>query len=74
MIKTSFTLQEKKRITHDVFKLVYSYGTEIGTLPTDQQIIPGQYVMFQLTPGLNRAYSIASFTEKDFTLIIKRIE
>jgi Na+-transporting NADH:ubiquinone oxidoreductase subunit F len=33
----------------------------------------GQYVMFQLAPGLNRAYSIASFAGETFTLIIKRI-
>ncbi len=29
--------------------------------------------MFQLAPGLNRAYSIASFEGDTFTLIIKRI-
>lgn len=29
--------------------------------------------MFQLAPGLNRAYSLASYTTDTFTLIIKRI-
>ena len=29
--------------------------------------------MFQLAPGLNRSYSIASFTLTSFTLVIKRI-
>lgn len=74
MLKTTFTLIRKKQITHDVFELVYSYGTESRMLPSDKQIVPGQYVMFQLAPGLNRAYSIASFSGQDFTLIIKRIE
>lgn len=74
MFKSTFQLLAKKQLTHDVYELVYSYGTSDGKLPSDQQIIPGQYVMFQLAPGLNRAYSIASFTEEDFTLIIKRIE
>ncbi len=74
MIKSTFTLLKKQQLTHDVYELVYTYGTQDGKLPPDKQIIPGQYVMFQLAPGLNRAYSIASFTERDFTLIIKRID
>lgn len=74
MIKSQFTLLQKKQLTHDVFELRYTYGTPDEKLPADKQIIPGQYVMFQLAPGLNRAYSIASFTERDFTLIIKRID
>lgn len=74
MFKSTFQLLAKKQLTHDVYELIYSYGTQDNKLPSDQQIIPGQYVMFQLAPGLNRAYSIASFTEENFTLIIKRIE
>lgn len=30
--------------------------------------------MFQLAPGLNRSYSLASFTLTTFTLVIKRVE
>ena len=74
MIKSTFTLKKKQQLTHDVYELVYNYGAPDGKLPADKQIVPGQYVMFQLAPGLNRAYSIASFTDTDFTLIIKRID
>jgi len=73
MIKTTFTLTHKVPLTHDVFELTYSYGTDSGVLPPEKQIQPGQYVLFQLLPGVNRAYSIASFAEKSFTLVIKRV-
>ena len=68
MLRTQFTLTSKKQLTHDVFELVYSCNELKKEL-----IQPGQYVMFQLALGLNRSYSIASFTEGFFTLIIKRI-
>jgi ferredoxin-NADP reductase len=68
MLKTSFTLIEKNELTHDVFELVYSIPALVQELPK-----AGQYVLFQLAPGLNRAYSLASFTDTTFTLIIKRV-
>jgi ferredoxin-NADP reductase len=68
MFKTSFTLIGKVQLTHDVFELTYSASELMRELPK-----PGQYVLFQLAPGLNRAYSLASFTESTFTLIIKRV-
>lgn len=73
MIKTTFTLTHKVQLTHDVYELTYSYGTDSWVLPTEKQIQPGQYVLFQLLPGVNRAYSIASFTDRSFTLVIKRV-
>lgn len=68
MLKTTFTLISKKQLTHDVYELVYTCSDLIRESPKSWQ-----YVMFQLLPWLNRAYSIASFWEQDFTLIIKRI-
>jgi Na+-transporting NADH:ubiquinone oxidoreductase subunit F len=80
MLKTQFTLISKSLLTHDVYELVYSCTDMTKEAPK-----PGQYVMFQLAPGLNRAYSIASFSvptilpsyhptiQPSFTLIIKRI-
>ena len=68
MLKIQFTLTQKRQLTHDVFELVYS----CPELPKDPPK-PGQYVLFQLDPGLNRAYSLASFEEKSFTLVIKKI-
>lgn len=68
MLKTSFTLTSKKQLTHDVYELIYSCPDLLKKPP-----LPGQYVLFQLAPGLNRAYSLSSFYEDTFTLIIKRI-
>lgn len=78
MLKTTFTLEKKRELTHDVYELTYSCDNLSKEPPK-----PGQYVMFQLLPGLNRSYSIASFSlgsshtpisqSATFTLIIKRI-
>ncbi|GAB0174155.1 MAG: FAD-binding oxidoreductase [Candidatus Altimarinota bacterium] len=68
MLRTTITLTAKKQLTHDVFELTYYCAEMIQESPK-----PGHYVMFQLAPGLNRAYSIAIIRETDFTLIIKRI-
>lgn len=68
MLKTSFTLISKKILTHDVFELIYDCPDLLREPPK-----PGQYVMFQLAPGLNRSYSIALYEARRFTLIIKRI-
>lgn len=68
MIKTTFTLISKKQLTHDVYELVYSCPSMVQELPK-----PGQYVMFQLAPGLNRSYSLSDFTTDTFTLVIKRV-
>lgn len=56
MLRTQFTLTAKRQLTHDVYELTYSCPDMIREYPKH-----GQYVMFQLAPGLNRAYSIASF-------------
>ncbi len=70
MLHTSFSLIHKKQLTHDVFELIYRCEDLSKSLP-----LPGQYVMFQLAPGLNRAYSLSDFDtqESTFTLIVKRI-
>lgn len=68
MLRTTITLTGKKQLTHDVYELTYSCPEMVKEPPR-----PGQYVMFQLAPGLNRAYSIAIIKETTFTLIIKRI-
>lgn len=68
MLKTTFLLISKKQLTHDVYELTYSCS-ELMKEP----LSPGQYVMFQLAPGLNRAYSVSAFTRDSFILIIKRI-
>lgn len=68
MFKTRFTLTSKKQLTHDVYELMYSCSEF-----QENTMIPGQYVLFQLLPWLNRAYSIASYRDQNFTLIIKRI-
>jgi len=57
MLKTTFTLISKKNLTHDVYELIYSCPDMTREPPK-----PGQYLMFQLAPGLNRAYSLASFS------------
>lgn len=67
MKKLTVILIGKTQLTHDVFELTYS-------LPENPSIEPGQYMMFQLEPGLNRAYSIAAFSETECTLIVKRME
>ncbi len=66
MLKTSFLLTDKRLLTSDVWELHYSYEWSVD-------ILPGQYVMFQLAPGLNRAYSFAWFSENTFMLIIECI-
>ncbi len=55
MLRTQFTLIAKRQLTHDVYELTYACP-ELSKEPPK----PGQYVMFQLAPGLNRAYSLAS--------------
>jgi NAD(P)H-flavin reductase len=68
MLKTQFTLVSKRELTHDVYELVYHCEELIQQPPK-----PGQYVMFQLAPWLNRSYSLSSSSDTHFTLIIKRI-
>jgi len=58
MLKIQFTLTQKRQLTHDVFELIYA----CPDLPKDPPKA-GQYVLFQLAPGLSRAYSLASFTQ-----------
>jgi NAD(P)H-flavin reductase len=70
VIKTTYTLSSKKNLTHDVYELIYTCPDMVQDIPQ-----PGQYVMFQLAPGLNRSYSIADVdtTICTFTLVIKHI-
>jgi len=70
MLRTQFTLIAKRSITHDVYELTYLCPDMTKEYPKH-----GQYVMFQLAPGLNRAYSIASFTtEQDFSSSLTETE
>lgn len=70
MLRTAFTLIKKTALTHNVYEFIYS----CPKLPSEPPK-PGQYVMFQLAPGLNRAYSISDYNPNDatFTLIIKKV-
>ncbi len=70
MLRTQFTLKTKKQLTHNVFELTYSCTELIREIP-----LPGQYVMFQLAPWLNRSYSLSDLNVEggEFSLIIKRI-
>lgn len=68
MPKITFTLISKKQLTQDVYELVYDCP-----FFDHDRVKSGQYVLFQLAPWLNRAYSLASYTPQRFTLIIKRI-
>ncbi len=68
MIKTHFTLISKRSLTPDVYELIYNCPDFLK-----EEANPWQYVLFQLAPWLNRAYSFASFTDTTFTLIIKKI-
>ena len=52
VIKSSFVLREKRRLTHDVFELVFE-------VPVPLESKAGEYVIFDLAPGVKRAYSIA---------------
>lgn len=73
MFKSAFLLLTKKQLTHDVYELTYAYNPERTEISKENIPKPGQYVMFQLVPGLNRSYSVAFADASQFTLIIKRI-
>lgn len=64
MLKTTFTLEEKRPLTHDVWELQYAFEGECD-------ILPWQYAMFQFEPWLSRAYSCSAFWDGTFTLIVK---
>ena len=64
MLKTTFTLEEKRPLTHDVWELQYAFEGECD-------ILPWQYAMFQFEPWLSRAYSCSAFRDNTFTLIVK---
>lgn len=64
MLKTDFTLVWKHPLTHDVWELEYTYQGEV-------ELLAGQYVMFQLAPWVNRAYSLSAFEPGRFSLIVK---
>ena len=73
MFKSTFPLLKKHQLTHDVYELTYAYNSEWWEVSSENLPLPGQYVMFQLAPGLNRSYSIAYSDQLTFTLVIKRI-
>lgn len=68
MQKLKVALTSNTRLTHNVYELIYEIESSLQELP-----IAGQYVMFQLAKGVNRAYSFTDFDEKSFTLIVERI-
>lgn len=70
MLRTSCVLVKKIPLTHNIFELTY-HCPQLAQEPPKA----GQYVMFQLAPRINRAYSIATYNESShtFSLIIKRI-
>jgi NAD(P)H-flavin reductase len=65
--KSLFTLKTKTALTHNVFELVFE-------CEHDQEVLPGQFVMFFLASGLRRSYSIAYKTGTYYTFIIKQLE
>ena len=65
IIQHTFKLLEKKQLTHDVFELHFFSST--ATKPA-----PGQYIIFVLSSGLRRAYSVSYHSGDIFTFIIKR--
>ncbi len=68
VVKSHFTLAIKRPLTHDVYELVFDPSS-----PLDSRA--GEYVIFDLAPGIKRAYSIAYRTESGaFAFIVKRVE
>lgn len=66
--KTEFTLRNSRKLTSDVFELVFEPGTPVSSNP-------GEYVIFELAPGVKRAYSIAFRTDDGaFGFVVKRVE
>lgn len=68
VVKSSYVLRSKRVLTHDVFELVFSTSSDLPSRA-------GEYVIFDLAPGVKRAYSIA-FRGEDgsFGFIVKRVE
>ncbi len=61
------TLASSRALTHDVFESVFR-----PSVPVDPKA--GEYVMFDLAPGVKRAYSLAfSNSDGTFGLIVKRV-
>lgn len=68
ILKLPFILLSNRALTHDVFELVFQ-PTEFLSPKA------GEYVVFTISPGVKRAYSIA-FRRDDGALgfIVKRVE
>lgn len=68
IVKSSFTLRAKRELTRDVFELVFE-----SSVPSESKA--GEYVIFDLAPGVKRAYSIA-FRGDDgsFGFVVKKVE
>lgn len=66
-----FTLMNKKRLTEDVYELIFKVEEK-------KEILPGQFVIFdipKLDKVIKRAYSVANYNKKtwEITMIIKNI-
>lgn len=68
MIST-YTLKEKTKLTHDVFKLHYTREDGEKTKPKH-----GQFITFLVPTIGGRAYSVLESDWVNYTLIIKRLE
>lgn len=68
ILTSKYVLVSKKRLTSDVFELVFDTPEKIPSKA-------GEYVLFDLAPGIKRAYSIAHRSQSGaFAFIIKRVE
>lgn len=68
VVKSAYVLRSKRILTADVFELVFDCSAE---LPSKA----GEYVIFDLAPGVKRAYSIAFRTsDGGFGFVVKRVE
>lgn len=69
--KAPFTLVSKRKLTYDVFELIFS-------APISGEVKAGEYVIFSLPsePGisLKRAYSISYYEDGKFSFVIRRVD
>lgn len=66
---SNYTLQEKIKLTHDVFELRYKKEDEEKIKPKH-----GQFITFLVPVIGGRAYSVLESNGENYTLIIKRLE
>ncbi|QFR39310.1 FAD-dependent oxidoreductase [Candidatus Gracilibacteria bacterium 28_42_T64] len=65
MALETYTLSQKKKLTNDVYELIF-------TSEKDFNFVSGQFITFILSSIGGRAYSILNIHGKEITLIIKR--